>query len=312
MLGADAADGEGNWGGFDNAFPHDPARSEEPLNAVRATPVATEYLLDLAAESVRALGLGTDDVPDLLLVSLSSQDYVGHVFGPESWEYADMLARTDRALTRFLAGLGERGPLRVLLTSDHGVAPLPERSRGRSRLAVRVPTKKLAQAANLALNRRFGLTGPAVASYTEPFVYLSPEAKASSAYSQVLAAVEGELGKAPGVAAIYAIRDVLAAEPRTELDRLVRASVTDDAVADLFVVPTELCVIDPTVPGGTGTSHGSPWLYDREVPVLFWGAGVTPRRVSTRVSMLQVAPTLARLLGIAPPSTALAEPLPGL
>ncbi len=312
MLGPDAGEGEGDWLGLGTVFPHVPLRSPDPFGAVRATPAATEYLFDLAAESVRALGLGTDDVPDLLMLSISSQDYVGHIFGPESWEYADMLVRTDRALTRFLAGLEERGPVRVLLTSDHGVAPLPERSRARSRLALRVPTKKLAQATNTALSGRFGLEKPVVASYTEPFVYLSPEAKASPAYAEVLAAVEGELGKTPGVAAIYRIRDVLASEPRTELDRLVRASVTDDAVADLFVVPTELCVVDPTVPGGTGTSHGSPWSYDREVPALFWGAGVAARRESAPVSMLRVAATLAQLLGIEPPSTAVAEPLPAL
>jgi predicted AlkP superfamily pyrophosphatase or phosphodiesterase len=312
LLGQDAGEGEANWLGLGTVFPHVPASSPDPLLAFRATPAATDYLFELAAESVRTLGLGTDDVPDLLMLSISGVDYAGHIFGPESWEYADTLVRTDRALTRFLESMGARAPLRVLLTTDHGVAPLPERSRAQNRPSVRILTKKLLQSLNASLAGRFGLKSPPVASYTEPFVYLSLEAKASPAYVELLDAVATEVRKTPGVAATYRIRDVVRTEPATELDRLVRASVSDDAIADLFVVPAEFSVVDPSSPGGAGTSHGSPWLYDREVPVLFWGPGVAARHEREPVSMLRVAATLAELLGIAPPSLAHPEPLPGL
>jgi hypothetical protein len=312
LLGPDAGEGESDWQSLGRVFPHRPKSSPEPLTAVRATPAATEYLLDLAAESVRSLGLGLDDVPDLLMLSISPVDYAGHAFGPESWEYADTLVRTDRALTRFFAKMSAITPVRALLTSDHGVAPLPERSRARSRLALRVATKQLVQSVNRTLGGRFGLTKPPVASYTEPFVYFTPEAKASPAYADVLAAVEGEIGKTPGVAAVYRVADVVRTTPRTELDALVRASVTDDAVAELFVVPSEFSVVDPSSPGGAGTSHGSPWSYDRFVPVLFFGPGVAPRRSSEPVPIVRVAATLADLLGVEPPSTAAPEPLVGL
>jgi hypothetical protein len=300
LLGPDAGPGEGDWQRLKAVFPHDPRLSPEPLTAVRVTPTATDYLFDLAEEAVVRLELGRDEVPDLLMLSVSSVDYAGHVFGPESWEYADSLVRTDRALTRFLAGLAGRGPVRVLLTSDHGVAPLPERATSLGHLAFRVPTKKVAQVANAALAGRFGLAGPAIASFTEPFVYLTPEAKRSPAYPEIVSAVGGEIGKTPGVAATYGVRELIAAPPASELLALVRASVTDDTVADLFVVPSEYSVIDPSQPGGSGTSHGSPWTYDRHVPVLFWGAGITPRSVPEPVSILRVAPTLWALLGLQP------------
>ncbi|HEX5099283.1 MAG TPA: alkaline phosphatase family protein, partial [Polyangiaceae bacterium] len=309
LLGPDAATGESDWQGLGNSFPHDPRRSPEPTVAVRATPFATEYLLDVARAGVRALGLGADEVPDLLMLSLSSVDYAGHLFGGESWEYADNLVRADRALTRFLRELPAE--TRVILSSDHGAAPLPERSLDRGKLALRIRTKKVARAVNKALAGRFQLEAPPVASYTEPFIYLTDEAKSSAGYDAILGAVESEVGKALGVAAVYRVRDLVEREPVTELETLVRASLTDDAAGDLFVVPSELSVVDPSHPGGTGTSHGSPWSYDRFVPVLFWGPGVTPHAERGEVPVLAFAPTLAALLGIRATSPATVAPLAG-
>lgn len=309
LLGPDEAAGESDWQGLGRAFPHDPRRSPEPTVAVRATPFGTEYQLDVTRAAVRALGLGADDVPDLLMLSLSSTDYVGHLFGAESWEYADNLVRADRALSRFLRELPPQ--TRVLLSSDHGVAPLPERSLDRSKLALRVLTKKLAAAVNRALEGRFELKAPPIASYTEPFMYLTAEAKCSPSYNAIVSAVASEVGKAPGVAAVFGVRELLGRDPASELETLVRASLTDDATGDLFVVPSELSVVDPSHPGGTGTSHGSPWDYDRFVPVLFWGPGVAPHTERSEVPVLAVAPTLAALLGIRAPSATSLAPLPG-
>jgi predicted AlkP superfamily pyrophosphatase or phosphodiesterase len=315
-LGPDAAPGEGNWLGLGSSFPHDPSATKDPLLAARITPFATDYLFDLARECIRALELGRDDAPDLLMISVSSVDYAGHTFGPESWEYVDSLIRADHALGQFLGNLAWGGltaaPVRVLVTSDHGVAPLPERARDSGHLAFRVTPKKVAEAVNLALAGRFSLKTPAVASYTEPFVYLSPEAKSSPAYPEILAAVAREVGTTPGIGATFSVRELLARSPTSELERLVRASVPDDAVADVFVVPAEYSVVDPSLPGGSGTSHGSPWTYDRHVPILFWGPGVTRHHETGPVSTLRVAPTLAALLGVRPPETASPAALAGV
>jgi len=298
LLGPNTGAGAGDWLGMRANFPHDPRRATDPLTAVRITPTATDYLFELARASVAALGLGQDEVPDLLMLSISPVDYAGHTFGPDSWEYADSLVRTDRALTRFLGELERTSRVRVLVTSDHGVAPLPERAHAAGHLAFRVTPKKVAQAVNAALAKRFGLATPVVASYTEPFVYFSPEAKGSPAYADIVAAVAGELASTPGVGATFALRELLAREPRSELELLVRASVPNEPVADLFVVPSEFSVVDPSLPGGAGTSHGSPWTYDRHVPIVFWGPGVTRHHATEPVSILRVAPTLAALLDL--------------
>lgn len=312
LLGQDAAPGEGNWQGLGPTFPHDPRRSPEPLAAVRITPVATDYLFELARECVRELGMGTDEVPDLLMLSVSSVDYAGHTFGPDSWEYADSLVRADRALTRFLAGLRVEGGVRVLVTADHGAAPLVERSLAAGHLAFRVNPKRVVASVNAVLAGRFGLAAPPVASYTEPFVYLTDEAKRSPSYAAVLDAVAAEVEKTQGIAAVFEVPNVVRSRPETELDALVRASVADDTPADLFVVPSEYSVIDPSLPAGSGTSHGSPWTYDRHVPVLFFGPGVRARREAEPASMLHVAATIAELLGLPAPAGAEPAPLAGL
>jgi hypothetical protein len=311
LLGPNAETGQGNWLGLGAAFPHDARAASDPLTAARILPAATDYLFELAEKCVEKLELGRDDTPDLLLLSLSQLDYAGHTFGPDSWEYADSLVRTDRALTRFLGMLSTRGPVRVLVTSDHGVAPLPERARERGHLAFRVAPKGVAESVNHALTDRFGLKTAPVASYTEPFVYLTPEAKRSPAYAEILAAVAGEVGKTPGVAATFPLRELDARPAASELELLVRASVPDGSVADLFVVPSEYSIVEPSLPAGSGTSHGSPWTYDRHVPILFFGAGIAREHVTEPVSILRVAPTLARLLGVRPPEGATADALAG-
>jgi predicted AlkP superfamily pyrophosphatase or phosphodiesterase len=111
FAGADDAPGEGGWAGLGASFPHDPTRSASAASVLRATPAGTDYLLDLARAVIDQLELGEDDVPDLLTVSVSGTDYVGHVFGPDSWEYFDNLVRVDRALGAFTEDIARRPPL---------------------------------------------------------------------------------------------------------------------------------------------------------------------------------------------------------
>ncbi|MCC6877986.1 MAG: alkaline phosphatase family protein, partial [Sandaracinaceae bacterium] len=127
VLGADAREGEGAYG-FDDTFPHDARELEDP-DAFLSLPRSVELELALAERAIDALHAGQDEVPDLVTISISAPDYVGHAFGPESWEYADSLVRSDALAGALLARLEARAPgLGVVITSDHGAAPLPERT----------------------------------------------------------------------------------------------------------------------------------------------------------------------------------------
>ncbi|HEY3499543.1 MAG TPA: hypothetical protein VGK73_32860, partial [Polyangiaceae bacterium] len=118
------------------------------------------------------------------------------------------------------------------------------------------------------------------------------------------------LGGMPGVEAAYPVADLLAGKAAPgQLTELARASVTHGAGGDVFVVLKEHSVIDPSMPGASGTNHGSPWIYDRSVPVIVFGVGIAPKQDARVVDQLQVAPTIASLLGVRPPEAAAARAL---
>lgn len=309
VAGADDAEGEGDWDGLGVTFPHDPRASDDPYSVLRATPQSSEHLLELAAEAARRAGLGEDDVPDLLVLSISSTDYVAHTFGPDSWEYLDNLIRVDRALAAFLERLErERGPIAVLLTSDHGGAPLPERS-GTGRVMPDV----IARGLEAELDRALG-EGDWVSAFVQPFVYLSEPAREDEARRErAVEAAIAWLSTRPEIG--FAADAIDALGWRDDADPLRRAiglSVADDPEGDVFVVPREGFVVDEDMPRGFGTSHGTPWSYDRSVPVILWGAGVAHLETDAPLPQGHVASTLAALLGVAPPAAAPREPLPGV
>jgi len=250
--------------------------------------------------------------PAIDWVRLANAQGVEAVRVADLGELADHLRRADAALGRFLEELAARTPTRVLITSDHGVAALPERAAAAGSRALRVSTAEVVKALNQKIPPLPGSNQPVVAAYTEPFLYLSDDARASAGYGALLEAAVREVTRIDGILAAYPVAELVAGKlPKDETSELARASVTTAAGGDVFVVVRERSVIDPRMPGGSGTSHGSPWRYDQLVPVLFFGPGITSRSEPREVDVLRVAPTLSALLGIRPPASALLPKLPG-
>lgn len=304
LLGPDDAPGEGNWFGLGDSFPHHPEQSPEPNQAFLATPTSAEYLLDLARLAVQELELGEDEVPDLLALSLSNTDTVGHVFGAESWEYVDNLIRSDRAVGQFLQWLEQRTRLAVVITSDHGVARRPETTwHETTPPPVRLRASALLSQLEDALDRELG-QGHWVEAVVAPLVYLHPELTGDQR-SRAAAVAAAELTRLPGVSQAVVVRQA------SEVSPLVRANLGDQIPGDVYFVPREYSVIDPEMPGGSGTNHGTPWAYDREVPVVFWGPGVRAGTYAEPSSQRRVASTLAALVGVRPPQHANPVPLDG-
>ncbi len=312
VAGADDAAGEGDWLGMGRAFPHDPAATPAPYDAVRATPQSATYLLSLAREAVAQYHLGEDDVPDLLALSISTTDYVGHVYGPQSWEYIDALVRIDRELGAFLRELERDRRVAVLITSDHGAAPLPEASRARGIDAHRLIPDEVVARLNAAVTQELG-PGDWIATYEPPLVYLTPAAEVAEHRDQAIASIRGALADMPGVHAAYDVRRALTWSPAAEGKRgAVRRSIPLTTDGDVFVLLSEYSIASADMPVGAGTSHGSPWPHDTDVPVVFWGPGVEGGGViEDIVDHRAVAPTLASLCGIAPPPSMTAAALEG-
>ena len=154
-MGRDYVAAEENVAGMGRTFPHRLAPDSSPrfLDAFKATPFQNEVLLELAQAAVTNEKLGEDDDPDLLAVGLSANDLIGHAFGPNSHEVMDLTVRTDRLLERFFAFLEQQIGLRhvlIVLTADHGVAPLPELARDLDPGAGRLDPARIPAAAEAA------------------------------------------------------------------------------------------------------------------------------------------------------------------
>lgn len=312
MLDPDDAPGEGNWHGLGVRFPHELSRASAPYAALLATPMGTDALFDLALTAAHEAHVGEDEVPDLVAVSVSGTDYAGHVFGPNSNEARDHLARADRALGRFVRALEATGaPVTYLVTADHGVAELPERTRASGRSAQRIDWDVVRERANEGIARVLG-PGNWAAAFVQPFLYLTPAARAPGMRDRAVSAAVEALRSMPGIGGAHDVREArsFATSPdalRRMISRSVPADIERAAGADVFAYPARGSVVDEEMPEGSGTSHGSPWEYDTDVPALVYGPGISAvnhSHTEPPAEPARVARTLAALLGVPPPEAA--------
>lgn len=307
-LGPDDAEGEQGDVSSSRTFPHRLGESSSArfADALESSPYHNEIIADFAMRAVTEEGLGLDEVPDLLAIGFSANDLIGHAYGPDSHEVMDVTVRTDRLLGRFLGFLDRTVGLRnvvIVLTADHGVAPLPERV---NRLnpgagAARLDPTVLVTAAETALRTRFGnpAGGSWVARLAQPWIYLNIPRLERERHS---------VGEAEQVAqaAVSQIPGVSIALTATEL-RQPRKRPVPTAAALSFYAPRSGNVyyeLTPyVVPGPTrvGTTHGSPWSYDTRVPLLWLGASIKAGVYQGAASITDIAPTLAAILGIPAP-----------
>lgn len=238
-----------------------------------ATDVAT---LAFARRAVEAEGLGRDSVPDLLVVGLSSTDAIGHDYGPYSLEQLDNLWRLDRELGDFLDSLDRtvgRGRYVVALTADHGAPPMPEYATA----TMAVPAVHV--------------VGTLAARMDSTVQAAGPHARAAARALEQL----------PFVSKAYVLADLREGQPADSLDRFERNSQRPDRwTARYPKLGIDVRYAPYCVPS-RGDTHGSVWLYDRHVPIVLYGPGHPAVRVSDRVDVVDLAPTLARDLGVAAP-----------
>jgi len=291
------------------------AQGEEFYGFLRSTPFADELALRFAAAMVAGEGLGGDDDPDLLFVGCSAADFIGHGWGPYSQEVEDYYIKLDRYLETFLGMLDEQvGPDNyvVVLTSDHGVDPLPESLAGEFDGAERIDRKRYyADVDRVAeeVAREFGIERPLFAHRSRGLV-LDPVAAAESGVSA--AVLRGRI--AQGIEEISYVQEVYTydelaggtSSPASDATagknkqylRLVQNGFHEERSPDIYVVFKEHRLM---MGSSHGTTHGSPHDYDRHVPLVFWGRGIGAVTVETNVTTVDVAPTLCDLLGIEVP-----------
>ena len=307
--------GEGGDYGMGITFPHDIAASENPARALKNTPLGDRLVFETALAAIEGEGLGDDDIPDLLSISFSAHDYAGHSWGHESWERLDLLFRLDDTIGELLDYHDEqvgRDSYAVVLTGDHGATRLVERTLQSGRFAKRIQNDEVKAAAEAAAVTVLGRSAePWVGAVTGSTAYMSPallalpEARKLAALDAIVAAMKTVEGIS------YAARTDLIAgdcDSRPPDDRFACYSVMPARSGQVFFAPGPDCVL--TTDYGSGTSHGSANDDDRIVPIIVFAPNLPARRANGQVSALQVAPTIAELLGIAPLSAAKMPPLP--
>lgn len=308
--GPDAGPGEIGFGGLETTFPHDPRKTSQPSMALMATPESNEYLIDLAWEVMEQLEMGDDAIPDLMMISVSAPDVIGHHYGTESWEYFDLLLRLDKVLAIFSAKVQLRTQAAFILTSDHGAAPMPERRLARSKSAGRIDPRQLQIQLETELNRKLG-EGNWVATIEPPFVYFSNVVHRGARLDAAVQVSIEVLLSLPSIEAVLDVRD--AAKWRNQGSRLrypVGLSISDKIEADLYLLPKEFYVFDGEA-GSHGTNHGTLWSYDRDVPVIMWGAGISAARSTERMDQRRVPASISALLGVDAPAYVQNPPLEG-
>ncbi len=273
------------------------------------SPILDELTIEGAIELMDSRQLGRRGVTDMLGVSLSATDRIGHSYGTQGPEMCEQMLRLDTALGVLMDKLSTiPGGAIVVLTADHGGSDFPERSAVEGYPHAGRVDRALQPRVNAALKARFGLDADPVVSSAGGFVIVDKDRKSlpEPLRSQVLAAAIELLNDEPQVALAVA-RDELLAEPVPNSinpeDLNVRERLRLSAVAGRS--PDILRAWQPGLTGqgrvgGAISSHGSPWDYDRRVPIVFWWPGAEGQERFLPMRTIDIAPTLANLIGVQP------------
>ena len=307
---------ERSYGGLGKTFPHTTTRDDlrAHYRELRYTPFADELTLAFVKELVENEKLGLTGTVDFLSIGFSATDYIGHAFGPNSLEAEDNLLRLDRTLAELLSFLDAHLGLQkvlLVLSSDHGVDAAPEYKNTLGFDVGRIDPAAVKLKLEKALQARFSNEQAFIADISIPGVYLHADAAAGVklAAAELEDVVAQELLEIPGIAmAVSRSRLMANALPRTPLHTMVQRAFHRERSGDVFMVQGQSWFLSPAVDEDAAT-HGSPYSYDTYVPIMFVRSGVSPQRVTRRIGPESVAPTLAAILRIKPPTASHGEVL---
>jgi len=308
----DSVPSEGGGGNY--LFPHLLPSADALRSSLLAYPWMDSVTLAFALDGVHAMQLGkralqsaradAKTMPDLLSISLSTTDAVGHAFGPDSRELHDQILRLDRWLGVFLDSLERVVPadrMILVLTGDHGSSSLPEVSVARTGRGGRLWMSDVAHDVEQSLEARyhtaFGIEFESGLFYADVAALRAHKVNADSVSNAIVA----QSMQGPGVRIGFT--------PRT-----LASSPDSGAVRWRRTIPAGLGWLAALVaddgfiwsPRNVAAEHGTPNADDLSVPIAFMGAGIAPGRHDRLVRTVDIAPTLAKLLGITP-----SEPLDG-
>jgi hypothetical protein len=280
-----------------------PAEAGEKLyESLPASPFGNELIEMLAERAIQAEQLGQRDATDLLAVSFSSNDYVGHELGPDAPEVREISILTDKLLDKFFRFVDSKigiANVLVVITADHGVSPVPEVNAGRKMPGGRMPAGIVQDTVQAALAKKYG-DGKWILSPSEHSLYLNLDL----VHSKNLDAAEVNRAAAQAALTIPHVFRVYTRE------RLMNGAALEDQVGRRVMngfyvrrsADIEIMLEPYWMFAARGTTHGTTFNYDAHVPVIFMGPGVKPGRYHANIAVNDIAPTLATMLDVETPS----------
>lgn len=290
-------------------FPHElKSKIGKDYDIVRTTPFGNTLTLQFSKNALKAEGLGNDAITDFLAISLSSPDYIGHQFGPNSIEIEDNYLRLDKELGDFLSYLDKevgRGQYTVFLTADHAVAHVPGYLEKH-----KIPAKSIVSSTtelNKLLEEKFAIKNIVRASSNNQ-LYLNDNAIDSSAADKgkIKAFIISYLIKQPDILVAFDNEKIIETNLPAEIKEMFVKGFNTKRGGDIQVV------LKPGnfYGGKTGTTHGSFNPYDAHIPLLWMGWGIKPGKLHREVYMTDIAPTIAAMLHIQVPNGSIGKVIP--
>ncbi len=300
---------ESDWYALGRVFPHPlsgglPAAGPQSYAALASSPAMNDLTVKFAIAAIEAGPLGKDDVPDLLAISFSSLDRIYHLYGPYSWEMQDAMVRLDKSLGELLTAVEKaagKGNYLVVLTADHGGAAIPEELAAMGLPAARVFPKVLLQGLNKELSSKFG--AELALGIEEVDLYLNAKLMADKKLDAVAVrrAAAAWLTRQPQVAIAVPREDLFGPLEHTGLLKALRQGYHPDRSGDVLFQLRPFHVLTDE---STGTSHGTAYSYDAQVPLILYGKGIKPGTYRQEIPAVDIAPTVSTLLETNAPASA--------
>ena len=276
---------------------------------ISTTPYGNTIIVELAKQAIANEAMGADEITDLLAVSFSSPDYIGHSFGPDSWETMDSYIKLDELLADFFTYLDKqvgKDNYTVFLTADHAVANIPAFNK-KHQIPGGLSSEGAMRNEIGAMLTAKGLSANLISFIGEGNIYFNHPLMDSLKISQdkLVDLVSSFLEKKPDVLQVVASRHAANAPLPASLRERIVNGYTPQRSGDLVII-NKSGYVDGFA---TGTSHGTLYNYDAHIPLLFFGKGIKKTSVHRETYMTDIAPTISALLGIQMPSGSIGKPI---
>jgi len=305
--------------GLGHKFPHSFKNLSLPnfYKLLPYSPWGDRLTFEFAKSLIETQKLGIDENVDYLSISFSSTDYIGHLFGPNSLEYEDQIYNLDKTLSDLFKFIDKKIGLQnvlIVLSADHGVSESPEYLIQNGKKSGVVSAVDIRKRINEFGKKNLKLKNDLVEALIPPYIYLNESLikKSNLSIKYVENALLPVAEKSPGVYKAFAANKILEDNfgSSDSIEAMVKNSYFAGRSGNLYIVnkPHWFFSYNPKTRENTAT-HGSPWAYDRFVPIIFAGHGIAHQTITKLVGPQDIAPTLSKLIGIPAPSQSVGKPL---